>query len=446
MDACQERGTAVPYLADPNERIDTESFTNTRSLLEALAKGMNLVNPNVELHHEQTAYLTFFICSKGGLDLARDDLTKAVYAALLHDVGSVVIHHQATIAEIESQAVAISKRGARMLSDLRGFEEIAGIVGHCQCKWTDLVQEGAEDERTYRLKQIASAIHLADVVSLSLDQGKFSENRNKAVLDSASQIKSFAKRCRGTEFSPEVVDAFLAVTEPEYIWLDIVNNPSFLLLFTGKIGTLSLAETIDHTLLMSRIIDYRSPFTAMHSAGVSASARKLAELAGMSELECTMMEIAGNMHDVGKLRVPREILEKPGKLTASEFNIIKEHTYFTRLILMGVPGFGRIANWASFHHEKLNGCGYPFRLSADDLDLGARIMAVADIFSAVAEDRPYRAPMDRDHALAALKDSVNAGAICGDLVALLAENYDEVDGARNFKSHVAGKRYYDSLA
>ncbi|MBP3873200.1 MAG: HD domain-containing protein, partial [Lachnospiraceae bacterium] len=78
------------------------------------------------------------------------------------------------------------------------------------------------------------------------------------------------------------------------------------------------------------IIDYRSPFTAMHSAGVAASARELARLYGMSEEDCKKMEIAGRLHDVGRLRVPNSILEKPGKLTDDEFDIVKEHPYYTR--------------------------------------------------------------------------------------------------------------------
>ena len=206
-----------------------------------------------------------------------------------------------------------------------------------------------------------------------------------------------------------------------------------------------MEETVKLTRFMSRIIDFRSSFTAMHSAGVAASARELARLVGMTKEECLMMEIAGNLHDVGKLAVPNEILEKPGKLTDEEFNIVKEHPYYTRLILMDVDGFERIANWAGFHHEKLNGNGYPFHLAAEQLDLGARIMAVADIFSAITEVRPYRAGMTREQAVAVLKGNVEAGAICGRVVELLEAHYDEIDNAREMESRKAGQRYFESL-
>ena len=183
----------------------------------------------------------------------------------------------------------------------------------------------------------------------------------------------------------------------------------------------------------------------MHSAGVAASAKALARLAGMSEEECMMMEIAGNLHDVGKLRVPNAILEKPGKLTEEEFNVVKEHPYYTRWILMNVDGFDKIADWAACHHEKLNGNGYPFHWNAEWLDPGARIMAVADIFSAITEVRPYRAGMDREQALKVMRENVQAGAICGKVVQMLETHYDEIDTARDLASREAGKRYFESL-
>lgn len=183
----------------------------------------------------------------------------------------------------------------------------------------------------------------------------------------------------------------------------------------------------------------------MHSAGVAASARKLAEIIGMSKKECRMIEIAGNLHDIGKLVVPNSILEKPGRLTDAEFNIIKEHPYYTRMILSDIDGFERITEWAGNHHEKLNGRGYPRHLSADDLDIGARIMAVADIFSAITEDRPYRKGMDRKQAMDIMDENVKFGAISGEIVQLLRDHYDEIDAARMEMSKNEGQRYYNSL-
>lgn len=130
---------------------------------------------------------------------------------------------------------------------------------------------------------------------------------------------------------------------------------------------------------------------------------------------------------------------------AEEFNIIKEHPYNTRLILMGVQNFEKIADWAGYHHEKLNGRGYPFHFGADRLDTGSRILAVADIFSAITERRPYRDSMPKGQVMSVLKENADRGHICKDVVALLFDHYDEIDSARAVASEEAGKRYFESF-
>ena len=416
---------------------DKKSFTNIRSLLGALAKAMNLINPDMEHHHEQTAYLAYLIGMERKMDV--EDLHLMIYAALLHDVGSVVWEKQQSVLEIEKQAKYVSAMGARMLRDLKRFEEIADVIEICENSYQENQKLAAEKGGRYPVYiEIADAIHLADTVSIILKE-------EVPVLNQVESICEVIEECRGREYSPENVDAFLQVSKREFIWLDIMWNPSFLMVFTGEMHPVSLEEAVELTGIMSRIIDFRSPFTAMHSAGVAASAKKLAQLAGMSEEECLMMEIAGNLHDVGKLRVPRAILEKPGKLDEEEFNVIKEHTYYTRLILMDVDGFEQIADWAGFHHEKLNGRGYPFHFDKSQLDKGSRIMAVADIFSAITEERPYRKGMTKEQALKVLHENVESGGICGEIVALLEAHYEEVDAARDARSREAGKRYFASL-
>ena len=416
---------------------DYANFTNMRSLMTGLARAMNLVNPEMERHHEQTAYLSLFLAREMGLP--EEDVMLTLYAALLHDIGAIVKESPQTLDEIESRAREISNVGSRMLQDLPGMSEIASIIGYCQCSWGNTVscaiEEGVECER---LGNLASIVHLSDVVATML-------NPEERVLNQADRICEFARSCSGTEFSPRAVDALLAISDSEYIWLDLLHNPMFLTYFTGEIAPVSLDNTLQLTMLMSRIIDYRSPFTAMHSAGVAASAQELAKLAGLGEDCAKQVAIAGNLHDVGKLAVPRSILEKPGKLTKEEFNVVKEHPYYTSLVLLNLDGLEDIRHWAAYHHEKLSGNGYPFHFDEHGLDTGDQILAVADIFSAITEERPYRAGMPREKASAILKEEAQGGNISDDLVTLLIENYDQVDAARDEASHLAGKRYFDSL-
>jgi len=229
------------------------------------------------------------------------------------------------------------------------------------------------------------------------------------------------------------VDAFISMSEHDYIWLDIAYKPLLYILpniVSLEILDLEIDEIIKLTKIFANIIDFRSPFTANHSAGVAKTAEKLAELSGFSKNECNMMLVAGYLHDLGKLAMRSEVLEKPSKLSAEEFNEIRSHTFYTYRLLQTIKGFETINIWASLHHEKLNGKGYPFNLTAKSIPLGSRIMAVADIFTAITEDRPYRKGMTKEQVITVLNSMVNNQSISSYVVSILIDNFDLINDVR----------------
>jgi len=151
------------------------------------------------------------------------------------------------------------------------------------------------------------------------------------------------------------------------------------------------------------------------------------------------MKIAGYLHDLGKLAVPSEILEKPAKLTEDEFNIIKSHPFYTYRILETISDLDVINIWASFHHERLEAKGYPFHNKGEDLSLGSRIMAIADVFTAITEDRPYRKKMTSDEALQVLREMAENSTLDSNLVSTLRLHYDEVNSLRIAAQAAASK-------
>ncbi|HON68699.1 MAG TPA: HD domain-containing protein, partial [Phycisphaerae bacterium] len=178
--------------------------------------------------------------------------------------------------------------------------------------------------------------------------------------------------------------------------------------------------------IFGRLVDLASPWTAVHSAGVTATAAALARLMHFSPREQQLMRAAGYLHDIGKLSVPSAILDKPGKLTREEFLVVKAHTYHTYHILEAIGGLTQVSEWAAFHHERLDGRGYPFHLGDDELTLGSRIMAVADVLTAITEDRPYRKGMDRAEAMSVINKLVDKGGLDGQVVRVLEAHYDEI--------------------
>jgi len=231
---------------------------------------------------------------------------------------------------------------------------------------------------------------------------------------------------RGTLFAPALVDAFLAASAAEAFWLLLepraVQSYLMDLLAHGRPHEGSFAELRQLATIFSRIVDAKSPFTAEHSAGVARLARLLGEKLGLAGERLDQLEIAGLLHDLGKLRVPDEILDKPGRLDARERQVINAHSFETYQILRNIRGFEEIALWAAYHHEDVGGTGYPFRIHGERLPLEARILRVADIFQAMAQNRPYRPGLGAGEVLRFLEDLARDGHLDGDVVAVATEH------------------------
>jgi len=150
---------------------------------------------------------------------------------------------------------------------------------------------------------------------------------------------------------------------------------------------------------MEKIVEARDPYTAGHQRNVAVLARAIARHMGLDEETVTSVFIGGMIHDLGKIRVPSEILTKPGKLGALEFDFIKTHPSVGHEILSTIEFPWPIHNIVLQHHERMNGRGYPNGLRGSDIMLEARIVAVADVVEAMAASRPYRAALGIDRAL-----------------------------------------------
>jgi putative nucleotidyltransferase with HDIG domain len=150
-------------------------------------------------------------------------------------------------------------------------------------------------------------------------------------------------------------------------------------------------ETMDNVCqAFAEVIDAKSPFTFRHSNGVADAAMSIGGQLGLSKERLTSLRRAALLHDIGKLSVSNSILEKPGKLDDNEWKVVKNHPYYTLEILRRIPGFSELSDVAAAHHERLDGRGYWRNWSADQLGIESRILAVADIFDALAARRPYR--------------------------------------------------------
>ncbi|MEL1133884.1 HD domain-containing phosphohydrolase [Desulfitobacterium sp. THU1] len=345
-------------------------------------------------HGERVGY----ICLRIGIamGMSHQELVRLLIAGLMHDIGAVGGFHKfhGTPYWMKDHTLL----GAEII---KGFPEgeilSEAILHHHEAPYPNYSALKVDPSQ---VSLTAKIISFADKVDVNL---------SRKVLDQEERGKliHWVKEHEGKTLFQEVVPAFLKLAMTEAFWLDLEHDNllqvSMDLLFYkwDAFSTLRIDDKTTHILAktFAKLIDQKSAFTACHSQDVAANVERLAIGIGWDKKACRAIKIAGLVHDLGKLSVPKRILDKPGPLDPHEVEVIRTHTYYTYHLLAGA-GFPRhVIQWAAFHHERLDGQGYPFGISEEKLDTGARLMTIADMFTALTEDRPYREALSAEKAL-----------------------------------------------
>lgn len=403
--------------------------TDLRRTVYALADALDLVGVD-DRHHGKRVGIMAFACARA-LGWPREEQEFVFDLGLLHDCGvsSTRVHHHLVAEFAWKNAEDHCVRGASLLAASPLFAPFAPFIRHHHTPWPHLIELGI-DERTARL---ANLIFLVDRVD-ALTAPHYGD---PALLYYRNEVLDRITALQPEFFSAELVDALRLEAAKEAFWLAL--EPPHLDAYLEYMAThgeprlIGLPELRDLGRLFAAIVDAKSTFTLQHSAGVAALSARLAERAGLPPERRDAIEVAGLLHDLGKLRVPDEILDKPGKLDEKERAVIERHSFETFTILRRIPGLEAITEWASLHHETLAGDGYPFRRRGEELSLEARIVAVADVYQALVQDRPYRASLPDEVLRKILADFVAQKHLDGDLVALLLAEPDARALARGYE-------------
>ncbi len=381
---------------------------NERSLVEGLSYALDVAEKSYFSHSKHVAYIAVMIARE--LKMSLEEQKDLYFTALLHDIGSSNTY------ALEEHCVI----GKAIVLNLPVNSKIADFIYFHHEHFDGSGPFKLVGDRIPLESQIICLANTFDINFRNLNSFKFDNNE---------LIKSWIKENK-KNFNPKILDAFNRLVEKEFIFLDYFNN-EFNNILKNKIDfkgdELEYEGVKAYAKAFSQIIDNRSTFTFRHSIGIAELVSKITEQLGFDTEMQNKMYIAALLHDIGKLVISNDIIDKEGKLDPEERFEINKHTYYTRWILQQIDGFEEITEFAANHHEKLNGKGYPLKLDEKGLGELERIMAICDIFQALTEERPYRETLPIDKVWSIIDSMVEKGELDGVLVdkikVILCEEY-----------------------
>ncbi|SBM17581.1 HD-GYP domain-containing protein [Raoultella planticola] len=378
-----------------------------KSALMLTTRVIQIINPELQLHMQRTALIALELAL--ALELPRSQQQTIFCAALLHDIGVLGDKRIVTsLNDIDNIEDPHQHRGAEMLGGLPTFAPVLPVIRHHHFN------------PAYKGNLEEHIVFFADAFERLLSSGNITTDHHPDII-----IDTF--RTSHHEIDPMLCDTVCQLAQKEHFWLHLhPGHIQRMLEIIGPINELyiDIDGLKDICLLIAKIVDTYSSFTASHSIMVGEISCLLATYMHLPEEECKKIEIAGYLHDIGKINIPLDILEKQSELTPDELRQVREHSYTTGEILSAFSELGEIINWAANHHEKLDGSGYPLHLNQDYLQLPDRIIAIADIFTALTEDRPYRVAMRYQDALQLIENDVINGALDKDVFCTLCQHAD----------------------
>jgi HD-GYP domain-containing protein (c-di-GMP phosphodiesterase class II) len=351
------------------------------------------------------------------------DSNVSFLSGLIHDLGLILPYEGKTLLdEIDDTFVIVrdtpgkplhlhSILGSFITDYVEKLKPISPIVlkHHFPASYLDKTEENL----------ISNIVFISDQVSrytmVNLDISP------RDILIALEDMKSF--------FFPEVFEACREVLNTEFVqWqlenilagydvTDLLND------HVRNCPDCDKKDLIQIGKIVSFIVDTKSEFTTSHTWRVAVFSEKMAEKAGKNSED---LFIAGLYHDIGKISVSYKILEKPAKLSDEEYAIMKKHVYFSYLILLPKKD----EDWffpAVRHHERLDGYGYPFRLKGEEMTLEDKIIQVADVFSALLEERPYRPANTVEKALSMVREEVKKKKLSQEAFELLESSLEDFD-------------------
>ncbi|EGR0493665.1 HD-GYP domain-containing protein [Vibrio cholerae] len=402
--------------------VNIEWNVNLRQAFFCIARALDSVGVDDINHGHRVGYMAYS-CAQA-MEWSEEECQLVFALGLIHDCG--VAQKRDFYRLLENMQPDNTQqhcvRGNELLSNCPPLAPFADAILYHHTPWDELKNIAISD----RNKRFAALIFLADRVDYLKELYPRDEYGN-VTQEARNQVGLEIGRLSGSLFERDLVRTMQHLLSKEFIWFSMEHHHIEAMghnlpptpFFEQKLG---VEEIMSIAMLMANVVDAKSQFTFQHSQKVAELCQHLAKELGLNVEMQKALYLTGLVHDIGKLHTPEEILHKPGKLNESEYLCIQRHSTDSRYTLQMVFGQSVVCEWAGNHHERLDGSGYPRGLQGSAIDLPSRIIAIADVFQALTQARPYRGSMSLNEVMNIMRHEVSCGRLDSQVFDVIVHN------------------------
>lgn len=379
---------------------------NSNCIMHIISNMLKIQNPKLMDHGNRVGYLTAKMMEMEGA--SAKEILDAYILGLLHDVGAYKTEEIDKLVQFETERVYDhSIYGYLIMKVSEVMEGKEDVILHHHTPWVQLKEIKAENS------QLANLIFLADRVEIYL------RTKHKAIDEETLE--------RANCFSRENMELFWKTEEKYNVQKRLLDgsyiNDTERYLYQAEFSEDELKKLIR---MVAFLIDFRSESTVTHTITMVSAAVALANLMNLDKQQVDEIYTGAFIHDLGKVAIPLEILEKPGRLDFDEMEVMKTHIILTSNIISGHVS-DNVYKIAIRHHEKLDGNGYPYGIKEEEMSIAEKIVAVADIFSALTGKRSYKDSMPKEKVISIMQQMAENHQIAEEVVQLLVNNYEAIE-------------------
>ncbi|SCH50909.1 MULTISPECIES: HD domain-containing phosphohydrolase [unclassified Romboutsia] len=387
-------------------------------LLSIVQGIMKLIKPEIVEHGKEVAYISYKIGEK--LGYSKKQLYYLIITGEIHDLGAYKTENIDCIDRFRyKDSNRHSYYGYVLLKHSKGLSNCASTILYHHCSYKNFNDKIIKD---IPVPDDAFLISLGDKISLICNN----EDYNKEEI--INKIKSINKE----DFNPVHFEILMDLISNENLIDNIISGE-----YKKEINQvvnnsyIKVEQATEYLTLIPLGVDLYSYETALHTISVAFLAKKVSKSLGLKDEDIMKIEISSYLHDLGKVGIPKYILEKEGPLTFEEFELMKRHVLFTRQLLEEANIDKDIISMACNHHEKLDGSGYPIGIDSSELSIGDRIISVCDIFCALTEKRHYKDAFSKEKIYNIISQMADNGLIDKNICNHVMNDYDNLNSYLN---------------